>query len=197
MRNLAKNKNKSKTKSKGKKNNSTQKNKNKNKTKNNIYKNQLNDNEPTEKSLETNKSKNKNVVFCRRKTAPKINEILRKLQNFGKEKPKKKKLLPEKLRRDSIKDNEILKMIIKGEDDQFPTHNNDNNNNNDIIEEEDDKGINMSGDYSKYFEGDNANDMNYLDNAKIEDILNDNTNKKNNGRERVKKEIKEDMIQEI
>jgi len=193
MRNLAKNKSKSKTKSKGKKNNSTQKNKNK--TKNNIYKNQLNDNEPTEKSLETIKAKIKMWYFADGKRLKNINEILRKLQNFGKEKPKKKKLLPEKLRRDSIKDNEILKMIIKGEDDQFPTHNNDNNNNNnDIIEEEDDKGINVSGDYSKYFEGDNSNDMNYLDNVKIEDILNANTNKKNNGKERVKKEIKEDMI---
>jgi hypothetical protein len=94
-RNLFKNKSQSKNGSKSQKknkgkNNSSQKNKNKNK--NIVYKNQLND-ESTDKSLEITKSKSKNknnnLEFCKVKTAPKINAILRKLQNFGKDKKKK------------------------------------------------------------------------------------------------------------
>ena len=126
------------------------------------------------------------MVFCKVKTAPKINAILRKLQNFGKEKPKKNTVKPDKLKRRSLKDNDLDRMNVKGEDEQFPLNNNDNI-------QEDDKGINVSSNYSKYLEGDIANDMNYLDNVKIEDILNDNTDKKNNGRESVKKDTKEDM----
>jgi len=68
------------------------------------------------KKRNSKETKDRNVIFWKVKTAPKINEILKELQNFGKEKPKKKVVNPEKLKKRDIKSGEIKQRTTEGKE---------------------------------------------------------------------------------
>ena len=101
------------------------------------------------KKRNSKETKDKNVIFCKVKTAPKINAILKELQNFGKEKPKKKVVKPEKLKTRDIKSTEIRQKTTEGKENASRNY-----TLNDIKEEK-----SVLNDYSKYIEDENIRDM--------------------------------------
>jgi hypothetical protein len=101
------------------------------------------------KKRNSKETKDKNVIFCKVKTAPKINAILKELQNFGKEKPKKKVVKPEKLKKRDIKSGELRQKTTEGKENASRNY-----TLNDIKEER-----SVMNDYSKYIEDENIRDM--------------------------------------
>ena len=119
------------------------------------------------KNRNSKETKDKNVIFCKVKTAPKINAILKELQNFGKEKPKKKVVKPEKLKKRDIKSCEIKQKTTEGKENASRNY-----TLNDIKEEK-----SVMNDYSKYIEDENIKDIK-IDN---EFTSSDGTMDRNNG----------------